>query len=1465
MLQYFNTDWRELTARIPELAEIGYSSLWVPPPTKGSGGLSVGYDLWDRFDLGTKDQRGSVRTRYGSEADLQLLIETAHRFGVRVYFDNIVNHNAFDIPGFNSTTPLDLYPGFVPQDFHLRVTDDGFYRKWDNTRDYNDAWQVQNLGLSDLIDIAHETPNTNFGRNEGDDAPKLTFVRHPGNPEYYLDTDLPIAVSNAGGPFNVATFANKEPWVDLGVPGSAGSAGNDRFDWVDGNANGQHDPGELSESFADTGIDPSNPLRQTTSWGFGDGKYNMGNPVPEDVNALLIRSGRWLLDRTHADGFRLDAVKHVPDYFFGQQSGGDRDKSSAGYIGQAQEQFNLTRGFSDWDNHRDSVFNTEQGRDDAMMFGEHLGQPPGYGGYLDAGMRLVDNDLRNQLNDRLGNPNNGLVGFDQPGAGGFPAEQGVTHAQSHDSDFAARRELQHAFYMTRAGLPLIYTDGNNHAGILGGSGGAFPRISNTNFLGQYGDNRIPNLIYIHNQFARGFQKPRFSDSDFVAYERIDKRENGGMSDGDGVTMLFMMNDNFASGQARSFGTSFPAQGGTSNDSYLFNYSSVNGGFYTYASNLTAIVVPPGGYFAFSWRSPEEPNVFVGSEVKPITILQNGQPVSTVAHVRRDGRDGDPGFNPLGLPDADPGDYRYTIQVPRVTDGRNLSFVARTDGSAENILMQLDGGVDVNSHLGLGPVGSNQDKRDFPPAISTDTFLGYEQMMFVRRTAEKFAAETQTRNVIGSPGAETWQATIGGANEFTINQGAGTNSNAGTAAFARHNPRNNRDGVSSAPQFTPLPAAAAGQPITIRVKTGLQFQISQVYLYYTIDGTTFPEGSGGVVRGATRVVAMVFESSGTDESGGATDWWTGVIPAQPSGTLLRYKVGAFSNDAPSVFPSNAAAVDLKKRMETVFQVTGFDATTAKYRPHHDYGAERTGLAEGFHMVRTRAFLNRAGRASIYNTWAQTFYYDAQTPQGQISFPASDGETIGSAQYGVVVRADPSVTEVWYQIADSDSGNDDVSTGGMNGNGLNAAGLPAWVKANEVSAANCPTGASGSEWRFSYHNVPPSGTATIRVRLLEISSSSDLSVSPNAGHATELTRTVETRGQDVRISVVFPQADGQVVGAGYVMKVRFPAALADGTTEPELRDRFSVRIASSESGSAANAILQPAQALPILYNTALGFHDFQFALPNLYNGVDEFLHTIDVRAARPGNSSLLAARQVRAERAANTPYVNIVNPPQFTSDGAAYQLFISTVANPTPEQRQTIIQVETGQEATGVAIVFTGNASSATLVTDGSPNPTISGNRKIWRFLWNNLARGQYTFSANVDTNNDPSTIEASEARSTMVVFRHSDVPNAAADGDGDGITNGEEFVWGSSPDVSDVAAAQLTITPGPNGQFTLRFDAARERTYQLSFTDDLAEAFVPIAPDFAGNGQAITWTDDGSATGGIATGQRFYRLEVRVPE
>ena len=124
ILQYFNTDYQELMLKMPELVEVGYEALWLPPPTKASGGLSTGYDCWDPFDLGSKNQSGSVRTKYGTDGELRELIRTAHRFGLRVYVDNIMNHRAFSVPGYNAGTPIDIYPGMVPEDFHLRVTEE---------------------------------------------------------------------------------------------------------------------------------------------------------------------------------------------------------------------------------------------------------------------------------------------------------------------------------------------------------------------------------------------------------------------------------------------------------------------------------------------------------------------------------------------------------------------------------------------------------------------------------------------------------------------------------------------------------------------------------------------------------------------------------------------------------------------------------------------------------------------------------------------------------------------------------------------------------------------------------------------------------------------------------------------------------------------------------------------------------------------------------------------------------------------------------------------------------------------------------------------------------------------------------------------------------------------------------------------------------------------------------------------
>ena len=1339
ILQYFNTSYQELMLKMPELAEVGYQALWLPPPTKSSSVYSTGYDCWDPFDIGGKNQRGTVRTRYGTEAELLMLIETAHRFGIRVYFDNIMNHRAFDVPGYNAGTPIDIYPGMVPEDFHMRTTEEGFYRKWDNVADWSDTWQIQNRNFSDLIDIAQEMPdNGNFGQNEGDHVPKIKLVRHPNNPEYYCY--LPGAGDGVYVGYNSTNITTEI----LNAPENA---------WF----------------------------------------------YEEDVNAYLIRAVRWLVAHTKVDGLRLDAVKHVPAYFFGEQWAGDKDSSDAGYCGQAQVQYNLTRGFNDWNSHRDTVFSTEQnfGRNDLMMFGEHLGEPPPTWDYIQAGMRLVDSKLHSFLNGSLGQPWGSLDGLQWPGGKGFAASDGVPFVKSHDDDYASRPELQFALNLTRQGLPCVYTDGNYQSETLGESGGAFPRHANINFLGQWGDGRIPNLVYIHNHFARGRlrydgggniiegQLPRWGDGDVAAFERLDKRENESMSNGDAAVLFFVMNDDYSAGQYREIDTSFGV------GAYLWQYSAGGGGFYYEVpwDRKIKVITPPGGYFAFSWRSPEESDLWSRSGGRPITIQENGQSVGWISYERKDGPDGDPGFNPYGVPDDDTTDFAYTYYVPRVSSPTNIRFAVRADGSAKNVLVKLDGGIDLN---GGG--------RDHPPGNegSTAVFEGYEQSSFVRRQyAEKFAAVDTTRNTIGSTGAETYVTTIG-SNAVSVINGAGPNDYDGTytAEWLFHDPNSTNDtGLS---QFW---SGGAGSTNYLWVKVGYEFDINNLCVYYTTDGETWPEGAGGEGRPNTHVAPLAYHHK--DATVGAEEWWTGTIPPLASNTVLRYKIGGYkvqngdTNAIPYVpwhipFPGNADDVALKKSMMGTWEIAGFNPSGVSYYPHNDYSETRVGLMEGFHVVRARAFLERDNRASIYNTFVQPFYYDVQTPKGEILWP-KENDWLSQNEYGCVVRTDPTVTEVWYHIDDASDLNDDGQTGQSAGNGTNALGEVSWVQASQVRSDELATVRS-NEWRFSYINIPTNSPATIKVRLLELSSSTNMSLT-NAvqAHWSELERHVTANGPDYSMFVKFPEHDGDLVALPYTMRVWCSKALWDGWDQEVLRQRFLIKL----DGNATDR-----GSYGFDWNEKDGkYYELNYNLPDLWDGDPDRLHEILVTHTNAGGGgvTLTARRLFKAAETEKGPHVDIVNPLEFDSDGKPTEIVLRDIANPAPEDRQFTIRVETDLDALHCWIVFTNSTgqtvpyASTTNAIAGTVSVTSGTNAVIGNAI---PLSGTVTVAGSNTTVTGTGTQFTSELSVGNRIGIISNVFTVAA------ISNATELTLGSlhpEPGVTNVAAS---LQPSFDGELSV---------------------------------------------------------------
>lgn len=1183
ILQYFNTSWAEIECRIPEVAEAGYTSLWLPPPFKGaSGTYSVGFDTFDRFDLGDKDQMGTVRTKYGTKADLQSLMRIAHRFGLKVYFDNVIAHCGGPLD--SNTVPGALFPGlpgFVPEDFHL-VRDGGNWRKATDSIDYQDEWQVVNRNPFGW-DIAHENPNTSFdpdGTDEGSDYAKWSGIRHPGQTHLYLDDDLQVDTTLANDP--VYTFADKEPFDDSGYGVGNTGAGNGKFDWDDTDADGQHDSDEVSEMFTDTGVEPSNPARQTATWGYGDGIYNMGDPVAEDVNQMLLRQVRWFTDEIKPDGFRLDAVKHVPSYFFGQQSGEGKDSSGSGYNGQIQEQFNITRGHSDWGNHRNTVFENSLARDDALLFGEHLGSPPDDNGYLETGMRIASDQFLNTVGG-FGGIGNSLFGYDQPGYGTKGVVTGVAYPMSHDNNYMGEGDRPSVFQytLTRAGLPIVYTDGYN----IQGAPDYFPKPALVPFLGQYGQQWVTGALKARRDFVRGDQIPKWGDQDFAAWEMRDKRENGSMTDADATVAIFMMTRPYTGGTAREVVSSFPA------DAHLRNYSQYGGGFTVRVGNDGKLrdgggnfpVVPSGGYFAFSWDNPRLPSLWEGEDsVRSIEIYQGGERAPMMAHQRTDGRDGDPA-------------YDHRAMIPRVTDSSALRLLARADGSAVNILMKLDGGVDLD---GDGRDNPPPDDRFFESAAQ-DLFTGYEQMQYVDRTVEKFAATDTVRNVIGSVGAETWEMSISrdGNSGISRSDGAGLDTDTGAVDWIYHDPEGTVDG--GMPQLVVTPNLF----VELAVKIGNLEDPEKAWVYYTTDGTTFPEGSNGVGRGTTQVAEMIGTTEGEP---GTPVWWFGDLPAMPDGTVLRYKIGVHKDNAADRFPFSQRDIDLKRKMETQFEITGFDPTTVNYYPHNDRGEQANGLDEGFHVLRTRAFLNRSGRASIFRTETQTFYLDLERPDGTLLFPRG-GDTVGGSSYGAVVLSDASVTEVWFNVLDSDAGNDSTDNGNGDGN---------WARATAVTVPG-QLGDSGfaREWRFEYLDIPTSGTATLRVRFKEASSSEDNSLDDSAGHFTTIERALNT-GYAVNYRIAFPAVDGDTVDGSYVMKVLFDKSLGATSSDAELLSEFKVTI---------DAVPLDPAALSIVRNEGPSDDALAVELPNVYNGDPNFLHEIRVVHER-GDVTLTDTRLV-----------------------------------------------------------------------------------------------------------------------------------------------------------------------------------------------------------------------------------------------
>ena len=223
--------WLHAREQAPRLSSMGITHVWLPPAYKSALGTSEpGYAVYDLYDLGEFDQKGTIRTKYGTREEYQACINEFHNNGMEVLADIVLNHR---------------HGGDEQESFPVRKVDPG------NRTDF--------IAEEEMI--------------EG-----WTKFNFPGRNGQYSDFiwDWKTFTGISEDSENIYLILN------------------------------DHTNGQWEEMIEDEQ---------------GNYDYLMGADVEfrnPFVREELRKWGEWYMESTRVDGFRLDAVKHIPYQFFNQ-------------------------------------------------------------------------------------------------------------------------------------------------------------------------------------------------------------------------------------------------------------------------------------------------------------------------------------------------------------------------------------------------------------------------------------------------------------------------------------------------------------------------------------------------------------------------------------------------------------------------------------------------------------------------------------------------------------------------------------------------------------------------------------------------------------------------------------------------------------------------------------------------------------------------------------------------------------------------------------------------------------------------------------------------------------------------------------------------------------------------------------------------------------------------------------------
>lgn len=475
-IQYFDAKWNTMRYRMPDVFIAGYDAVWLPPPQRAAGPTnttSVGYDLFDRFDLGSD----SLPTRYGSESEFRLVIEEFHRANCRVYVDWIMNHNGFSDRNTANFETQGGYPGFV---LSTGGDPDGDFHAFSGGCPQSHApccgfslanpvcggccYHLYDGRLVELIDIDQ-------GKNH-------MFIRHPvapGDPD-----NIP-----AGTQRNQPNAANLKFYPDM-------------------------DAAPMNPNNPGTPRNPSPP--QYSFYPFDPADPGTGDPVLENASFLLLRSTKYYLEVLGVDGFRLDAAKHIPTWFWDNLWDASVHMNYVGFDGVRRTPYSFVEVV-------ESNTNTA----------EWVRKPgePGSGwpstGYDFGNRDALDLNEAGALRDLVTNDGSGswdtIIGASVDNVDNFNnGTIGVHHVNSHDNTIGDDENdtIAHAYVLMRTGPAIVY----HNALQFGTNVDNFPRANGRDDALGLGSNQITQLVKARNQYARGWFIPlTVGSSDVLVFTR----------------------------------------------------------------------------------------------------------------------------------------------------------------------------------------------------------------------------------------------------------------------------------------------------------------------------------------------------------------------------------------------------------------------------------------------------------------------------------------------------------------------------------------------------------------------------------------------------------------------------------------------------------------------------------------------------------------------------------------------------------------------------------------------------------------------------------------------------------------------------------------------------------------------------------------------------------------------------------